>query len=64
LQNATYRLQSDCDWIRRYTTAEGRDIFGEWLANLADLEAHLGAIASVPHLHIAVCIKSALSGSR
>ncbi len=25
--------------IRRYTTAEGRDVFGEWLANLADLKA-------------------------
>jgi hypothetical protein len=42
LQDVTYRPQSDCDWIRRYTTAEGRDIFGEWLANLADLKAHLG----------------------
>jgi hypothetical protein len=61
------QLQSDCDWIRRYTTAEGRDIFGEWLANLADLKAHLGVISSVPHLphlHIAVCIKSALLGPR
>ena len=59
MQNVTYRLQSDGDWIRRYTTAEGRDIFGEWLANLADLKAHLGVISSVPHLphlHIAVCI--------
>ena len=25
--------------IRRYTTAEGRDVVGEWLANLADLKA-------------------------
>ena len=25
--------------IRRYTTAEGRDVFGEWLANLVDLKA-------------------------
>ncbi len=25
--------------IRRYTTAEGRDVFGEWLADLADLKA-------------------------
>jgi putative addiction module killer protein len=25
--------------IRRYTTAGGRDIFGEWLANLGDLKA-------------------------
>jgi putative addiction module killer protein len=25
--------------LRRYTTAEGRDVFGEWLANLADLKA-------------------------
>jgi putative addiction module killer protein len=25
--------------IRRYTTAEGRDVFGEWLGNLADLTA-------------------------
>jgi putative addiction module killer protein len=25
--------------IRRYTTAEGRDVFCEWLANLADLKA-------------------------
>jgi putative addiction module killer protein len=25
--------------IRRYTTAEGRDVFGEWVANLADLKA-------------------------
>lgn len=25
--------------IRRYTTAEGRDVFGEWVANLADLRA-------------------------
>jgi putative addiction module killer protein len=25
--------------IRRYTTAEGRDVFGEWLASLADLKA-------------------------
>ena len=25
--------------IRRYTTADGRDILGEWLANLADLKA-------------------------
>lgn len=25
--------------IRRYTTADGRDVFGEWLANLADLKA-------------------------
>jgi probable addiction module antidote protein/putative addiction module killer protein len=25
--------------IRRYTAAEGRDVFGEWLANLADLKA-------------------------
>ena len=25
--------------IRRYTTAEGRDVFGEWLTNLADLKA-------------------------
>jgi probable addiction module antidote protein len=25
--------------IRRYATAEGRDVFGEWLANLADLKA-------------------------
>jgi putative addiction module killer protein len=25
--------------IRRYLTAEGRDVFGEWLANLADLKA-------------------------
>jgi putative addiction module killer protein len=24
--------------IRRYTTAEGRDVFGEWVANLADLK--------------------------
>jgi putative component of toxin-antitoxin plasmid stabilization module len=23
--------------IRRYTTAEGRDVIGEWLADLADL---------------------------
>jgi putative addiction module killer protein len=25
--------------IRRYATAEGRDVFGEWLTNLADLKA-------------------------
>jgi hypothetical protein len=25
--------------IRRYTTAEGRDVFGEWLVSLADLKA-------------------------
>jgi putative addiction module killer protein len=25
--------------IRRYTTAEGRDVFGEWVANVADLKA-------------------------
>lgn len=25
--------------IRRYTTADDRDVFGEWLANLADLKA-------------------------
>jgi putative addiction module killer protein len=25
--------------IRRYTTAEGRDVFGEWVAKLADLKA-------------------------
>ena len=25
--------------IRRYTTAGGRDVFGEWVANLADLKA-------------------------
>ncbi len=25
--------------IRRYITAEGRDVFGEWMANLADLKA-------------------------
>jgi putative addiction module killer protein len=25
--------------IRRYGTAEGRDVFGEWLAKLADLKA-------------------------
>jgi hypothetical protein len=23
--------------IRRYTTAQGRNVFGEWLAHLADL---------------------------
>jgi putative addiction module killer protein len=25
--------------LRRYTAAEGRDVFGEWLADLADLKA-------------------------
>ena len=25
--------------IRRYTTAEGRDVFGQWLADLADVKA-------------------------
>jgi putative addiction module killer protein len=25
--------------IRRYTTADGRDIFGEWLGSLTDLTA-------------------------
>jgi hypothetical protein len=65
LQNVTYRLQSDCDWIRRYTTAEGRDIFGEWLANLADLKAHLGVISSVPHLpHLLSRISILLFASR
>jgi hypothetical protein len=37
---------------------------GEWLANQADLKAHLGVISSLPHLHIAVCINSALLGPR
>jgi hypothetical protein len=32
--------------------------------NMADLKAYLGVISSVPHLHIAVCIKSALLGPR
>jgi hypothetical protein len=64
-QNVTYRLQSDCGRIRRYTTAEGGYIFGEWLANL---KAHLVRgyfvcpASPAPHLHIAVCVKSALLG--
>ena len=30
--------------IRRYTTAEDRDVFGEWVANLADLKARALAV--------------------
>jgi hypothetical protein len=60
----TYRPQSDASGFAAVRLRKGKIFFGEWLANLADLKAHLGVISSVLHRHIAVCIESALLSLR
>jgi hypothetical protein len=36
--------------ILRYTTADGRDVFGEWLGNLADLTARARVAVRIDRL--------------
>jgi putative addiction module killer protein len=36
--------------IRRYTTAEGGDVFGKWLANLPDLKARARVAVRIDRL--------------
>lgn len=38
--------------IRRYVTRAGKDVFGEWLARLADVQARARVVARVDRLAV------------